>query len=217
MEQVVAGIQRDRPRLVFVCNPNNPTGGYLDAGAIEKLAGACGSSTLLVLDEAYRAFIDGQFYAELPGEHCLVLRSMTKDFALAGLRLGYAVGSPGLIEQLEHFQPAWSVNSVAQAAGIAALAEVAYYRRTLMELIELKNDLFSQIRALGYALVRSDAHFGLIHAGGPAQDLRLRLLRLSLQVRDCASFGLPEYIRIGARKRADNMKLLEALQLLRKE
>ena len=217
VEQVVASIVRDQPRLVFVCNPNNPTGTYLDSGAIEKLRRACGSGTILVVDEAYRAFVTGQLFAQTPGDNCLVLRSMTKDFALAGLRLGYVLGNPELIEQLRRRQPAWSANSLAQAAGIAALTEVDYYQRTLLELVELRNDFFPQIRALGYAMVRSDVHFGLVHAGGPAKDLRLRLLRRGLQVRDCASFGLPEHIRISTRQPSDNLRLLAALRILRTE
>jgi histidinol-phosphate aminotransferase len=217
VEQVAASIVQAQPRLVFVCNPNNPTGVYLDSVSIEKIIQACGSHTILVLDEAYRAFVSGPLFSQWPGGNCLVLRSMTKDFALAGLRLGYIMGHPALIEQMRRWQPAWSVNGLAQAAGIAALADVDYYQETLLELIKLRNDFFCRMKTSGYAMVASDVHFGLVYANGPARELRLRLLRLGLQVRDCASFGLPEYIRISTRQPADNVKLLAALELLRKE
>lgn len=217
LEQIVTRIEQDKPRLVFICNPNNPTGIYLDAGAIERLIKTCGSETILVVDEAYRAFIKGQFFAELPGNNCLILRSMTKDFALAGLRLGYVMGNPELIERVSRFQPTWSVNSLAQAAGIAALMEVDYYQITLSELTRLKNNFFSQIKDMGFSMVHSDVHFGVIAPNCPARDLRAHLLKLCFQVRDCTSFGLPDYIRISTRKEADNMKLLEALQILCKD
>jgi histidinol-phosphate aminotransferase len=211
LEEIIRGVEQDQPRLVFLCNPNNPSGSYLPPEAVSRLAAACGPGAILVLDEAYRAFVAGDFFPGLPEGNCLVLRSMTKDFALAGLRLGYVLGNPEWIKRIRSFQPAWSVNAMALAAGAAALADLDYYRKTLHELSGLKMVFFSQLKHLGYTLVPSDLHFGLVQAGGPACEIRRRLLKQALQVRDCASFGLPDYIRVSTRRQPDNLKLLQVL------
>ncbi|MHC1781177.1 MAG: histidinol-phosphate transaminase [Anaerolineaceae bacterium] len=211
LEEIIRRVEQDQPRLVFLCNPNNPIGSYLSPEAVSKLAAACGPGAILVLDEAYRSFVAGDFFPGLPEGNCLVLWSMTKDFALAGLRLGYALGNPEWIERIRSFQPAWSVNALALAAGAGALADLDYYRKTLSDLAGLKVEFFSHLRNLGWMVVPSDVHFGLVHAGSQARDLRLRLLQLSIQVRDCTSFGLPDYIRVSTRLPADNLKLLQTL------
>ncbi|MDR3577902.1 MAG: histidinol-phosphate transaminase [Anaerolineaceae bacterium] len=204
-------IQRLHPRLLFLCNPNNPTGRCLPAHTVAELLNVCGSHTILVLDQAYQAFVNGSFFSPAVGQNCLVLRSMTKDFALAGLRLGYALGDVHLIERLKSFQPAWSVNAFAQAAGAAALSDLDYYQHTLAQLRQLQVPFFSDLKSIGCRLLPSDVHFALIRLAYPARDLRLKLLQSAIQVRDCASFGLPQYIRISTRLPADNHKLLDAL------
>lgn len=217
LDVLLERIEQDSPRLVFVCNPNNPTGARILAEEIQRLAAACGDRTLLVLDEAYRSFVDGQFFSPPPPDGCLILRSMTKDFALAGVRLGYALGSPALIEKLARVQPAWSVNAFAQTAGLAALQELAYYRETLRQLLELKTGFFSQLSEVGFAPLPSDIHFSILPLDRPAKEIRQQLLKSSVQVRDCTSFGLPQYIRLSTRREADNLKLVEILSRLKQE
>ena len=215
LEPIGLYVRQHKPRLVFVCNPNNPTGTYLAPHVLDKLVETCGLETIFIFDESYRAFVEGRPSSSLPPGNALVLRSMTKDFTLAGLRLGYVLGNPAWLDQLRRFQPAWSVNAFAQAAGTAALLDGDYYQRTLAALTGLKNDFFANLHALGYTTVRTDVHFGLIDVGGPAYLFRQRLIRLGCQVRDCASFGLPQYIRVSTRTEPDNRKLLAALQALR--
>lgn len=212
VDQVLTSIRQSKPRLVFLCNPNNPTGAYLEPPILQQVIDACGSETLLVLDEAYQAFVQGTLFAGLPAENCLVLRSMTKEFALAGLRLGYVMGKPEIIARMRQFQPSWSVNSFVQAAGLAGIADAGYYHQTLAELKKLSQPFFNSIQAAGYAVVPSDVHFGIFAAGCPARDLRQRLMAFRCQVRDCTSFGLPTHIRVSTRTSADNQKLLEAIQ-----
>ncbi len=211
VDVLLTAIRRQRPRLVFLCNPNNPTGKFIPLADIERVVQACGQDCLLVLDEAYRSFADGQFFSSFPAENCLVLRSMTKDFALAGLRLGYALGSAAHIARLRQFQPAWSVNAFAQAAGLAALQSLDYYRKTLEDLAGLKRQFFAALTAAGLAVVSSDVHFGLIALERPAVEVRRMLMQQSIQVRDCTSFGLPEYMRVSTRLVEDNQRLVAAL------
>ncbi len=147
----------------------------------------------------------------------LVLRSMTKDYALAGLRLGYAVGHPQVLAALRKVQPPWSVNSLAQAAGVAALQDARYLQASLPRLREEARRMQAALQKLGYLCVPGVVHFFLLktRAGSRQPDgaaLRSALRRYGLLVRDAASFGLPAYVRIAARRPDENDRLLKAIE-----
>ena len=207
-------IIQERPRLVFVCNPNNPTGVYLGLEEIEPLAEAvadCGA--LLVIDEAYLSFVSGPWDTMgLPApDNVVLLRSMTKDYALTGLRLGYAIASENVIADLQAFQPDWSVNGLAQAAGLAALADTEYLPRARQAVDQAKSHLSDRLDRLSLTVHPSAANFLLVNVGD-ASVWHDKLMRLGLFVRDCTSFGLPEHIRIGIRSMADCQRLIEAME-----
>lgn len=212
VDGLIEQIGRLHPRLVFVCNPNNPTGQMLTETEIERLRIACGDGSTLVIDEAYRAFHDGRFFSDGLREGTIYLRSMTKDFAMAGVRLGYVLASSDLVERMLALQPAWSVNAFAQAAGLAALDDLDYYADTLHRLAELKRQFFVDFRATGYEFVPSAVHYGLVDVRRPARLVRENLLRQGIQVRDCASFGLPNNLRLCTRLPSDSARIIEALK-----
>ena len=207
-------IIQERPRLVFVCNPNNPTGVYLGLEEIEPMAeaaAACGA--LLVIDEAYLSFVNDSWDSMgLPAlDNVVLLRSMTKDYALTGLRLGYAIASENVIANLQAFQPDWSVNGLAQAAGLAALADTEYLPRARQAVDQAKSLLSDRLDRLSLTVHPSAANFLLVNVGD-ASVWHDKLMRLGLFVRDCTSFGLPEHIRIGIRSMADCQRLIEAME-----
>ena len=222
VDAIEALIGRQRPRLTFLCNPNNPTGVYLAREAVEALAAACGEG-LLVVDEAYRAFVAEPWPSEplverglglSPAEsNVVLLRSMTKDYALAGLRLGYALASPEMVPTLNKVQPSWSVNAAAQAAGLAALSDKDHLRETLPKITEAKAYLVEELARLGLRVVPSAANFLLVEVGD-GRSLRWKLLSHGLLVRDCTSFGLPEYVRIAARRMEECRRLIKTLHQL---
>jgi histidinol-phosphate aminotransferase len=202
-----------KPSLVFVCNPNNPTGGYLREPDVRGLAeAASGAGALLVLDEAYLSFVDHHWdsLSLLKGDHVVLLRSMTKDYALSGLRLGYFLASEEVTARLASFQPDWSVNGLAQAAGLAALADTGYLSRARASVSQSKEYLTQHLEALGFAVMPSSANFLLVQVGNGAV-MRQKLIRRGLVVRDCASFGLSDCIRIGIRSLPDCQRLVRAM------
>ncbi|MCX6065542.1 MAG: histidinol-phosphate transaminase [Chloroflexi bacterium] len=203
-------------RAVFLCNPNNPTGQVLPNAAIYAWAEAH-PQTLFIVDEAYLAFVPGMESVLSTGRaNLLVLRSMTKDYALAGLRLGYAAGDERLIQALTSVRPAWNVNALAQAAGMATLTDEAHQQATLAQLQQEKHFLLNGLRDLGFTPVTSQAQFFLVPVpAGNATVFRQSLLPQGILVRDCASFGLPNHIRISPRTRDENLRLLEALKHVR--
>lgn len=208
-------IAQERPGLVFLCNPNNPTGVYLNGQEVQILVEAvAGAGGLLVIDEAYASFVDNPWDSvDLAQQGNVVLvRSMTKDYALTALRLGYALAAEDLIAQLAALQPDWSVNSMAQAAGLAALADTGYLPKAKMAVDQAKEYLTGRISGLGLTVHPSTANFLLVDVADGAL-WRERLMRRGLFVRDCASFGLPQCIRIGIRSLADCQRLVEAMEV----
>src|SRR5437764_6483878 len=157
-EQITQCLQQWQPRLVFVCNPNNPTGTFVTPDTIAHWATAW-PGTLFIVDEAYLTFT-ANAPSVLPRlrHNMLVLRSMTKAYALAGLRLGYAVGSPDVLAALQRARPPWSVNALAQAAGIAALQDAAHLAHCLARIAHAKHDFVVGLRALGLTPVPSATH-----------------------------------------------------------
>ncbi len=203
-----------KPQIVFLCNPNNPTGYCLSLEMIGSWAEAC-PGTLFVVDEAYLAFsAQTRSALSLRLDNILVLRSMTKDYALAGLRLGYAVShNLDLISTLTQVRPAWNVNGLAQTAGLAALEDQAYLHRCLDGLSQAKARLVTDLTTLGLPPVPSTTHFFLVHVNnGPA--FRLALLKKKILVRDCTSFGLPAYVRIATRRSEENGRLVAEIESL---
>ena len=214
-DEVARRLQALEPRLAFLCNPNNPTGQVVPMDVIATWA-AAHPSTLFVVDEAYLAFAPGVHSAlTLEAGNVLVLRSMTKDYAIAGLRLGYAVADEAIIDALIRVRPPWNVNAMAQAAGVAALAEDAYLQQCLARVAQSKERLVSGLRDLSLQPVPSTTHFFLVPVGDAA-DFRHALMKHRVQVRDCTSFGLPAHVRIATLRPEQNERLLQAVREVRR-
>jgi histidinol-phosphate aminotransferase len=195
--------------LLYLCNPNNPTGTYLTESEVRALHATGGG--LLLLDEAYVPFVEDSWSSTtlvLAG-NSIVVRSLTKDHGIAGVRLGYALAAPELIERMHSVQPTWSVSSIAQAAGIAALR---HRDRTLADRTAARRRaLVQDLRCLGTEVIEGAANFVLVRADG-ATPTRIALLKRGIVVRDCTSFGMPAWIRVAVRTPAENALLVSALR-----
>ncbi len=215
MEETLDLIRQYHPRGVFICNPNNPTGRYINRREIETILNAIGGN-LLILDEAYFAFTGENLSAvELISKgNIVVLRSLTKDYGLAGLRLGYAVARPEIIHNLRRVCPPWNVNIVAQKVGIAALADLDYLEWTQQKIREVKQFLIDELTRLGLLLLPSDTNYFLVRVDN-ATEFRVALLKYGILVRDCTSFGLPQYIRIAPLAMPDCQKLIDAVRAIK--
>ncbi len=191
---------------------------------------------MLVVDEAYRRFVfprEAPTIKESPTinrgatvecgdpawgagniqhvSQVIVLRSLTKDFALAGLRLGYAIATPDIAEFLGAQLPSWNVNGAAQAAGIVALTDRTHLKTTLDNLAIERHAFFHALRDIGLNVIPSRTHFCLIEVGD-AHRVRQQLLNRKILVRDGTSFGLSQFIRAATRPRGEWQQLLLALQ-----
>ncbi|MCL6647297.1 MAG: histidinol-phosphate aminotransferase family protein [Chloroflexi bacterium] len=196
LAEVMAAL-RAAPAVLFLCNPNNPTGTLLPAEAIAQLLNAA-PETLVVVDEAYQQFSAGPDLLPLLGRENLVLvRSLTKTYAMPGVRVGYALASPPVAAALRRVAPPWSVSAPAIAAGLAALALPEWEEASQRLARRGLECLMAGLRARGLAPLPSAANFLLV-AVPAATRVRQQLLERGVLVRDCTSFGLPGYLRIAA-------------------
>ena len=217
IEETANLIKQRHPKGIFICNPGNPTGQYLSRQEVEMILDAC-VDCLLVLDEAYIAFTEGSWSSTdlIPRNNVITLRSMTKDYALAGLRLGYVIANQEIIQNLRKVCPPWNVNVVAQKAGVIALKDTEYLKRCESKIRQAKQFLIDELDQIGFKLVPSKTNFFLVKVGD-GKSFRNALLRHGIMVRDCNSFGLPEYIRIAPRTMPECQKLIATIQALKRE
>jgi histidinol-phosphate aminotransferase len=212
MAEMINLLQKHKPKALFLCNPNNPTGQYMTKEQVLLIMSSAPES-LIVLDEAYIAFTENAWASvDLANSgNIVILRSMTKDYALAGLRLGYAIAAEPIISILKRVRPPWNINTVAQKAGIVALNADSYLKGCYNKIRKAKNFLIKELERLGLSLLPSQTNFFLVRVGNAA-TFRQALLRRGFLVRDCTSFGLPEYIRLAPRSLSECQKLIEAIK-----
>lgn len=203
-----------RTKLVFICSPNNPTGLAITEDEIEPIVE---ENVLVVLDEAYAEFSDSSLVQSVDGrENVIVLRTFSKAFGLAGLRIGYAVSNAGLVEILERVVPPFSVNILALVAAEAALGDRDYLMRTRRLVESGRTYLYGALNKInGITAYPSKANFLLVRVNGISSGEVVRgLADRGVLIRDCAGIrGLdPHFVRISIGKRRENEFLIEALR-----
>ncbi len=210
VEQIEQMLTSRSVRLVWICNPNNPTGQSISREVMLNWI-ASYPQTRFVVDEAYIEFsrkTESLIHSE--ALNLIVLRSMTKAFAIAGLRLGYAVIRGALRTEVQNRCIPWSVNTLAQVAGVVALQDFEYYEAAMQRLDEAKGLLLRQLSEDGFEVIPSETAFFLLRAAD-APSLRQRLLKRGILIRDCKSFGLNEFVRIAVGTKEQNAVLIAGL------
>jgi histidinol-phosphate aminotransferase len=201
IEAVADAAGRTSARLVWICDPNNPTGSLLERDEWEALLDAVPDSTTVVVDEAYREYadLDRRLRREedvAAGRPVVLLRTFSKIFGLAGLRLGYAVVDEELAAFLDVVQEPFNVNRAALAAGRACLARPEAIEARRRESAEARDLLEALLRDAGMRPVPSQANFVLVDAGADDSALAAALIRRGLLVRPGSEFGLDGFLRI---------------------
>ncbi len=198
----------------FLCNPNNPTGKLLGrAEVLRLLDGVAGRGAYLFLDEAFIELSDpAQSVVDVSHENLFLLRSLTKSFAVPGIRFGYAFGAPELIEKVETVRLPWTVNAFAESFAIEAFRHYDLLEESRERIARERAWLCSRLDALGLGYAPPSANYILIEVPIEAEALADRLLSRGILVRDCRSFGLPRHIRVAVRTHEENRQLIEALE-----
>ena len=205
-----------RSRLMFIANPNNPTGSWITLTELRALLEQVPRDVIVVLDEAYAEYVTNPDYpdgllllAEFP--NLVVTRTFSKIYALAGLRLGYAVSHPAMAELLNRVRQPFNTSSVAQAAAIAALSDHDHVRRSRELNAAGLRQLADGLATLGLRPLPSQGNFLLVEIGAAASACYEYLLRAGIIVRPVANYGLPGYLRMTVGLPEQNQRLLAAL------
>lgn len=205
-----------RTRAIFVANPNNPTGTKVSPQALRRFVDAVPPHVLLALDEAYLEFLtDPPDFLPLIRDgqkpNLLLLRTFSKIYGLAGLRVGYGIAGPELIAALEKVRQPFNLNAVAQAGALAALDDTGHVQKTRRNNAAGLAFYTTAFRELGLAFVPSAANFILVRVGD-GQRVFNELQRRGVIVRPMGAYELPEFIRISVGTPEENQRCLEGLK-----
>jgi histidinol-phosphate aminotransferase len=201
-------------RIVFVANPNNPTGTWIAPDPLESFIASVPDDVLVVLDEAYNEYLEPAQRAASAAwtrkyANLVVSRTFSKGYGLAALRVGYGIMNSNVADMLNRVRQPFNVNALALAAAVAALADTAYVEESRTLNRAGMRQLEDGVRALGLSFVPSHANFLMIRVGDAAAIYR-RLLEQGVIVRPVATYGLPEFLRVTVGLPAENRRFLDA-------
>lgn len=214
--EAMAAAVTARTKIIFLCSPNNPTGAIVTARELDRFLGRVPDRVIVVIDEAYSDYVENPDYHfrsidYVARRNVIVTRTFSKIYGLAYLRLGYGVARPEITRPMQMAREPFSVNGLAQAAGLAALADEAHAGASRRLNIEGKRYLYARFDRLGLRYIRTEANFILIDTGRSSREVFQALLRLGVIVRPAESFGLPRHIRVTVGTPEQNARFLEAL------
>jgi histidinol-phosphate aminotransferase len=212
----------DRTRLVFLANPNNPTGTYASAPALRDFVASVPATTIVALDEAYFEYGRSlglqngiEWLADFP--NLVVTRTFAKAYGLAGARVGYAVSHPEVADMLNRVRQAFNVSNMALAGASAALDDVGHVTRAVEIAVEERGRVALALAQLAVPTSSSAGNFLLAHFGVRAAAVNQALLRAGIIVRPVVNYGLPEHLRITLGTPAQNDRLLASLAAILRE
>ena len=213
--EAIANAVSARTRMVFLANPNNPTGTIFRRAAWEKFLAKVAPEVLLIVDEAYFEYVeDGDYPDSLKyhesGRAMLTLRTFSKLYGLAGLRIGYGVAPAELIAMMQRVRQPFNVNAAAQWAALAALGDADHVERSLTVNRQGRDFLQGEFTRLGLAFVPSHGNFVLVRVG-KGQEIFKQLLSQGVIVRPMGGYRFPEHIRVTVGTLDENRKFIEAL------
>ncbi|MGA8278546.1 MAG: histidinol-phosphate transaminase [Rhodanobacteraceae bacterium] len=212
----IATAVRDDTRLIYLANPNNPTGTWFGDDALDRLIERVPPTALIVVDEAYHEYVDGsgptsalRLLDRYP--NLVVTRTFSKAYGLAGLRIGYVVAHPSVVGVLERLRQSFNVNCVALAAAEASLADASHIEKVRAFNTSERRWLCNQLSTRGFAILPSQTNFVLLDIGSGATGVERHLLEGGVVVRPVGGYGLTQSLRVSIGSRAENRRLLDAL------
>lgn len=205
-----------RTRILFLANPNNPTGTIYRKKEWERFLDRVTSEVLVIVDEAYFEYVAHPDYPDSLVYHgankaILTLRTFSKLYGLAGLRIGYGIGDKGMIDLMQRVRQPFNVNAAAQWAALAALEDHEHVKRTLEVNRQGMDYLKEEIATLGLEQIPSQANFILVRVGN-GQDIFERLLRRGVIVRPMGGYDFPEYVRVTVGNMKENSRFINELK-----
>jgi len=206
-----------RTKVIFIGNPNNPTGTIVTRSELAELAAVIPPTAVLVMDEAYYEYAQGADYPDSlalvrEGRRVIVLRTFSKIYGLAGLRIGYGVTTPELADALERVREPFNVSSIAQAAALASLEDGEQVQRTVALNAQSREYFYREFERLGLRYTASYANFVWVNVGRPCRPVFTELLRQGMIVRTGDIFGAPTHLRVTTGLPEQNQRFIAALE-----
>jgi len=208
----------ERTKVIFIANPNNPMGSIVRQAQVDAFMRRLPPTAIAVFDEAYREYADDPEFPDTlryvrEGANVIVLRTFSKIYALAGLRLGYGLAPAHLAKWLRATREPFNVSNVAQEAALASLQDADQVTRSVQTNARGKEYLYAQFRRLGLDYVPTQANFILVSVGRDCREVFSGLLRRGVIVRTCDIFEYPQHIRVTIGTMEQNRRFVEALEL----
>lgn len=200
-EAMLAAAARPRCKIVFVCNPNNPTGSWWDRATLARFLAGIGGRAIVVLDEAYAEFVEDDDFPDglsLIAAHpnLVVFRTFSKMFGLAGLRIGWMAGSPEVLDMVRRTCVVYSVNGPAQVAALAAAGDLGHVRATNAAVAEARRHVAAEMRALDLPVVAGAGNFLMVRLPIADTAAHRRLMAQGVMIRSMTGFRFPNWIRV---------------------
>ncbi len=221
MTDFVQNSWTDKHKLIFIPNPNNPTGTYLNKTEMEKLLDVAGNreDLLIVFDEAYNEFVRAEDCPDTLGylkkyNNVVLIRTLSKVYGLAGLRVGYILAQPQVIDYFNRVRNPFNVNSLAQVGAMAALDDKDFLKRSQKIVWEGLDYFYEALEKLGYPYVKSQGNFVLFDTKGDAKVIAQELLKKGVIVRPVGGYGFPHHLRMSVGLPEENKAAIEALSSL---
>jgi histidinol-phosphate aminotransferase len=206
-----------KTKLVFICNPNNPTGTIVSLEAFESFLSHLPKHVIVVLDEAYGDFVEEAFWPNgldyiKQRKQVIVLRTFSKVYGLAGLRIGYALGKEDLVDCLYQVRDPFPVHRLAQVAAVAALKDEDHAIRSIQLVYEGKRYLYKELGRMGLSHVPSQANFIFIDFEKDSEEVFQALLREGIIIRPGKTWGYPTFARVTVGRMGDNRRFIRSLK-----
>jgi len=208
-----------KTRLVLIANPNNPTGTIVRRKDLDNFMAKVPDHALVILDEAYFEYVhDGEYPDSFKyfreGKNVLIIRTFSKAYGLAGLRIGYGIGRADIIDTLQKVRLAFNTGSLGQVAALAALDDQPHVQRTVESNRREIDFLYRELSARGVKYVPTCANFVFMDTGKPAKDVDAAMLRQGVIIRPMAGWGFPTMIRVSVGTHDQNERFLKALDTI---
>jgi histidinol-phosphate aminotransferase len=213
----MAAAVTERTRLVFIANPNNPTGTWVTRTAVDRFLRSIPAHVTVVMDEAYHEYVSRRSVPDTlgyirEGRPVISLRTFSKAYGLAGLRIGYLFGPPGHVAEMNKVRQPFNTNSLAQAAAAAALDDERHLRRVVRVNRREKRLLEEELGKLGLPTLPSEANFLLVQVGRDGGEVYQELLRKGVITRPMGGYGYPHHLRVTVGTPDENRVFLEKIR-----
>jgi histidinol-phosphate aminotransferase len=207
----------DKTKVIFIANPNNPTGAMVTADQVDRFMKRVSEDVLVVFDEAYYEYVERDDFPQTldyvrDGRTVITLRTFSKIYGLAGLRIGYGVSRPDIIQVMNKVRQPFNASSVAQAAARASLRDKDHVARSIEINRAGKEYLYGELRRIGLDFVPSETNFILVHLDRPGAEVMSQLLEAGVIVRPMAGYEFPDSVRVTIGTMDQNKRLISSLR-----